>query len=32
MKSLPAGFDRTVWGRKRSINNGYPYLIDNPPQ
>src|SRR5579862_1042137 len=29
---LPAGFDKTVWHRNENINNGYPYLIDNPPQ
>ncbi len=28
---LPAGFDPNVWGRSASINNGYPYLISNPP-
>ena len=30
--SLPAGFDKNVWKEKASINGGYPYLIDNPPQ
>jgi hypothetical protein len=30
--ALPAGFDKTIWARDPSINNGYPYLIDNPPQ
>lgn len=30
--SLPAGFDPKVWGRSASINNGYPYLLANPPQ
>ena len=30
--ALPAGFDKTIWARKKTINNGYPYLIDNPPQ
>jgi hypothetical protein len=29
---LPAGFDPSFWGRKRSINGGYPYLLANPPQ
>lgn len=29
--ALPAGFDSMVWGRKRTINNGYPYLLANPP-
>jgi hypothetical protein len=30
--ALPAGFDKTIWARNKNINNGYPYLIDNPPQ
>jgi len=29
---LPAGFDPAVWGESPSINNGYPYLLANPPQ
>ncbi|MFL6689594.1 MAG: hypothetical protein ACJ8IR_05325 [Alphaproteobacteria bacterium] len=29
---LPAGFDPNVWGQNPKINNGYPYLIANPPQ
>jgi len=29
--SLPAGFDPAVWGQSPSINNGYPYLLANPP-
>ena len=29
---LPAGFDKKVWKEKAGINNGYPYLIANPPQ
>jgi hypothetical protein len=28
---LPRGFGRFFWKEKASINNGYPYLIDNPP-
>jgi hypothetical protein len=28
---LPTGFDTAIWGRKKSINNGYPYLLANPP-
>jgi hypothetical protein len=28
---LPAGFDPSIWAEKASINNGLPYLIDNPP-
>jgi hypothetical protein len=30
--ALPAGFDKTIWARNKNINNGYPYLIDNPPR
>jgi hypothetical protein len=29
---LPTGFDPSVWAQSPSINNGYPYLIANPPQ
>jgi hypothetical protein len=29
--ALPAGFDPAIWGQKKSINNGYPYLLANPP-
>jgi hypothetical protein len=29
---LPAGFDPSVWAQSPSINNGWPYLIANPPQ
>jgi hypothetical protein len=28
---LPAGFDPNIWGQNPGINNGYPYLIANPP-
>jgi hypothetical protein len=28
---LPAGFDTSVWGQSASINDGYPYLLANPP-
>jgi len=28
---LPAGFDPKVWAIDPKINNGYPYLINNPP-
>ena len=28
---LPAGFDPAIWGQSASINNGYPYLLANPP-
>jgi len=29
--ALPAGFDPVVWGQNAAINNGYPYLLTNPP-
>ncbi len=29
---LPAGFDPNIWGQSASINNGWPYLLANPPQ
>ena len=28
---LPSGFEPTIWAQSPSINNGYPYLISNPP-
>jgi hypothetical protein len=28
---LPNGFDPKVWAENPSINNGFPYLIANPP-
>jgi molybdopterin-binding protein len=28
---LPAGFLPNVWGQSPNINNGYPYLLANPP-
>ncbi|MBV8977574.1 MAG: hypothetical protein JO261_15025 [Alphaproteobacteria bacterium] len=28
---LPSGFDPAIWGQNPSINNGYPYLLANPP-
>jgi hypothetical protein len=31
-KRLPRGFDPTVWAEDPSINDGFPYLISNPPQ
>jgi hypothetical protein len=30
--ALPAGFSSTIWGQNAKINNGYPYLLANPPQ
>jgi hypothetical protein len=30
--SLPAGFDPSIWAESKKINNGLPYLINNPPQ
>ncbi len=29
--SLPTGFDPSIWAEDPNINNGYPYLIANPP-
>jgi len=29
---LPAGFEASVWGQNPAINNGLPYLLQNPPQ
>jgi hypothetical protein len=29
---LPTGFDPTIWGEKSNINNGFPYLLANPPK
>jgi hypothetical protein len=29
---LPEGFDPRLWGSNPNINNGYPYLLANPPQ
>lgn len=28
---LPAGFDPKIWAQNPKINNGFPYLINNPP-
>jgi hypothetical protein len=28
---LPGGFDPTTWAESPHINNGLPYLINNPP-
>jgi hypothetical protein len=30
--ALPDGFDSSVWGLDAGINNGYPYLLANPPK
>jgi len=30
--NLPSGFDPSIWAESPSINNGFPYLIANPPQ
>jgi len=30
--ALPSAFDPAVWGQSPGINNGYPYLLANPPQ
>ncbi|HEX3945209.1 MAG TPA: hypothetical protein VHW69_14080 [Rhizomicrobium sp.] len=29
---LPDGFDPKTWGQAPNINNGYPYLLANPPR
>ena len=28
---LPAGFDPTVWAENANIDDGFPYLLANPP-
>ncbi len=30
--ALPSGFDPAIWGQAGSINNGLPYLLNNPPR
>jgi hypothetical protein len=29
---LPAGFDPSIWAQDKKINNGFPYLVANPPE
>ena len=29
--ALPTGIDPAIWGDEPNINNGYPYLLANPP-
>jgi hypothetical protein len=29
---LPDGFSSKIWGQSPDINNGYPYLLANPPR
>jgi len=29
---LPDGFSSKIWGQSSHINNGYPYLLANPPR
>ena len=29
---LPDGFDPSIWAEDKKINNGFPYLINNPPE
>jgi len=29
---LPQGFDPAIWAEDSNINNGFPYLINNPPK
>jgi len=28
---LPAGFDRAIWNEQSKVNDGFPYLLTNPP-
>ncbi|HEX4159929.1 MAG TPA: hypothetical protein VHY79_15800 [Rhizomicrobium sp.] len=28
---LPVGFDPSIWAKDKKINNGLPYLLNNPP-
>ena len=28
---ISQGFDHTIWAQDKQINDGYPYLISNPP-
>lgn len=30
--ALPPGFNPAIWGQNPTINNGYPYLLANPPR
>jgi len=30
--ALPTGFSKQVWGEDPGINNGFPYLLANPPR
>jgi hypothetical protein len=30
--ALPPGFNPAIWGQDPAINNGWPYLLANPPQ
>ncbi len=32
LSALPTGFDPATWGQKHNINDGYPYLLANPPR
>ncbi|HEY3777363.1 MAG TPA: hypothetical protein VGL35_04845 [Rhizomicrobium sp.] len=29
---LPQGFEASVWGEAAGVNDGFPYLLDNPPR
>lgn len=31
-RNLPDGFDSAIWRQKKTVNNGWPYLINNPPK
>ncbi|MBV9571697.1 MAG: hypothetical protein JO056_10700 [Alphaproteobacteria bacterium] len=32
VSALPDEFDGNIWGQSPNINNGYPYLLANPPR
>jgi hypothetical protein len=32
ISQLPSGFDPTIWTQDSKINDGYPYLLVNPPR
>jgi hypothetical protein len=32
LSALPTGFDAMIWGQNKKINDGYPYLLANPPR
>jgi hypothetical protein len=32
LSTLPKGFSKKIWAETPGVNNGYPYMIENPPQ